>query len=375
MKTPLYKSIIFHLSAILIGALFIFSGFVKAIDPLGTVYKIQDYLEVMHLSALNPLAYIASFALFTAEFVAGAAMLFHINLFSGLIISTALMTAMTPLTLWIALFDPVSDCGCFGDALVISNWVTFWKNIVICALLALMWLWRKQCRFNWLTKMPSWIISSTLIVAIIGYGIHSVNNLPDIDFRPYKIGTNIIDAMQLPEGAQPDVYETSFVYSRNGEERTFTLHDAPYNDSTWTFVAQNTRLITKGDEPPIHDFSITSPEGDDLTYEVLESGRRYYIVVMYDLEKTKEKWLDNVESLYRQSLKENAGFIALTASSSLIDDFKAKHNIEYTFALTDPIQLKTMVRANPGIIVLDGPVIVDKFNPNWHNEDKCRTSK
>lgn len=363
-KSP-WKPLVFHTAALLIGALFVYSGFVKAIDPLGTVYKIQDYLEVMHLSFLNPLAIIASFALFTLEFVAGMLLILHINLHVGLWISTILMAAMTPLTLWIAIADPVSDCGCFGDALVISNWATFWKNIVIDALLLCLWLFRKECCRSWLTKLPSWITTATIALIIVGFGIHAINNLPIIDFRPYKIGTDIITAMQLPEGAKPDIYETSFVYSRNGEEHTFTLQNAPYNDSTWTFVSQNTRLIEKGDEPPIHDFSIATPQGDDITYDILESGGRYYIAVMYDLTKTNIRSLANVDSLYRQAKAEGAGFIALTASSSLIDSFKADHNIPYNFALTDPIQLKTMVRANPGIVVLDGSVVIDKFNPNW----------
>lgn len=370
MKAPLYKSIPFHTAAVVVGLVFIFSGFVKAIDPLGTVYKIQDYLEVMHLSALNPLAIVASFALFTAEFVAGAMLLLHINLFVGLSIATLLMVAMTPLTLWIAIADPVTDCGCFGDALVISNWATFWKNIVIDVLIAIMWIWRRDCHRHWLTKFPTWATTTTITIVIIGFGIHAINNLPIIDFRPYKIGTNIIEGMQLPEGAQPDVYETTFVYSRDGKEQKFSLQDAPYNDSTWTFVAQNTRLITKGDEPPIHDFSITTPEGDDLTYEILESPHRYYIVVMYDLTKTNTKSLANIDSLYNQAQAEGAGFIALTASSSLIDDFKTKHNIHYPFALTDPIQLKTMVRANPGVMILDNAEVVDKFNPNWRHYRK-----
>lgn len=362
---PLWKSVLFHISALLVGALFIYSGFVKAIDPLGTVYKIQDYLEVMHLEIFNPLAIAASFGLFTLEFVAGTLLLIRINLPAGLWIATILMTAMTPLTLWIAVADPVSDCGCFGDALIISNWATFWKNIVIDMLLILMWLWRKQCYRQWLTKLPSWITTATIAVIIIGFGIHAINNLPVIDFRPYKTGTDIIGAMQLPEGAKPDIYETTFIYSRDGEERPFSLQDAPYNDSAWTFVSQNTRLVEKGDEPPIHDFSIATPEGDDITYDILGSDGRYYIAVMYDLAKTNLKSLANVDSLYRQALEEGAGFIALTASADMIDEFRERHNIRYDFALTDPIQLKTMVRANPGIVVLEGSVIADKFNPNW----------
>lgn len=368
-KQPLYKSVIFHTAAVLVGAVFIYSGFVKAIDPLGTVYKIQDYLEVMHLSALNDIAIVASFGLFTVEFVTGIMLVFGINIRIGIWLATLMMAAMTPLTLWIAVSDPVSDCGCFGDALVISNWATFWKNIVIDVLILFMWLFRNDSR-KWLSMFKSWSITIVSTLAIICFGIYAIDHLPIIDFRPYKIGTDILKAMELPEGAQPDVYETTFIYSKDGEQHRFSLQNAPYNDSTWVFVEQITELVRKGDEPAIHDFSIITPDGDNITYDILYSGRKTYIVAMYDLTKTETETLDYIESLYEQSKAEDAGFIALTASSSLIDDFKATHNITYPFALTDPIQLKTMVRANPGVVVLNGAVIIDKFNPNKRHTEQ-----
>ena len=170
--------------------------------------------------------------------------------------------------------------------------------------------------------------------------------------------------MELPEGAQRDQYRTTFVYSHNGIEQEFELQDAPYNDSTWTFVEQRTELIAKGEEPPIHDFSIITPEGDDLTYDILYSEERTYLCVMYDLHKAKVKYIDNIQQIYEKSQAEGAEFLVLTASSDIIDEFKQKHNLPYQFALTDPIQLKTMVRANPGIVILEGAKVIDKFNAN-----------
>lgn len=360
-KYAVLKSVIFHFAAVLVGVVFVYSGFVKAVDPLGTVYKIQDYLEVMHLSALNCLAIVASFALFTIEFVSGLMLLFGINVRIGLWLVSLMMACMTPLTLWIALADPVSDCGCFGDALVISNWATFWKNIVIDTLIVLMWIFRRNS-CHWLAYFREWGVTIVSVLAVICFGLYTLDNLPIIDFRPYKIGTDILKAMELPEGARPDLYETTFVYSKNGERRTFSLQDAPYSDSTWVFEEQITKLIRKGDEPAIHDFSIVTPEGDDITYDILYSDGRTYLVAMYDLTKTDEAALGNIQHLYERAQQEGAEFVALTASSSLIDEFKAAHGITYQFALTDPIQLKTMVRANPGVVVLEGSVVVDKFN-------------
>ena len=181
----------------LVGATFVFSGFVKAIDPLGTTYKIQDYLEVMHLSWFSELALVASFALITAEFLAGMLLITNVNFKLGLWLSSLLMIAMTPLTLWIAIKNPVTDCGCFGDAIILSNWATFWKNIVLDALIIGLWLLQKRLYNPWLTSFPSWVLTITFSLITIGVGIHSLNNLPFIDFRPYKIGNNILEFITL----------------------------------------------------------------------------------------------------------------------------------------------------------------------------------
>lgn len=364
-QCPTILKILSLVSRLLVGSTFIFSGFVKAIDPLGTTYKIQDYLEVMGLSFFSELALVAAFALITAEFLAGALLIVNVNLKLGLWLSTLLMVAMTPLTLWIAIENPVTDCGCFGDAIVISNWATFWKNIVLDVLILVIWMLHKKCCRVWLMPIPSCVATALCALIPITIGIHSLCNLPIIDFRPYKIGNDILEGMELPEGAVRDQYRTTFIYSRDGVEQEFELQDAPYNDSTWTFVEQRSELIVKGEEPPIHDFSIITLEGDDLTYDILYREGRTYLVVMYDLHKAKTKYLDNVRQLYDKAQTEGAEFLVLTASSDMIDGFRQEHNLPYQFALTDPIQLKTMVRANPGVVILEGAKVVDKFNPNW----------
>jgi uncharacterized membrane protein YphA (DoxX/SURF4 family) len=352
-------------SRLLIGIVFIFSGFVKAVDPMGGAIKIGEYLTSFGLDKLEPLSVLLSFNLSAIEFVLGICMLLGVYRRYTAIWVLLFMSFMTPLTLYLALFDPVSDCGCFGDAIILSNWATFWKNIVLDALIIGLWLLQKRLYNSWLTSFPSWVLTITFSLITIGVGIHSLNNLPFIDFRPYKIGNDILEGMELPEGAQRDQYRTTFIYSRDGVEQEFELQDAPYNDSTWTFVEQRTELIAKGEEPPIHDFSIITTEGDDLTYDILYREGKTYLVVMYDLHKTKTKYLDNVRRVYDKAQAEGAEFLVLTASSDMIDEFKQEHNLPYQFALTDPIQLKTMVRSNPGVVILEGAKVIDKFNPNW----------
>ncbi len=354
------KKTIFWISRILFGATFIFSGFVKLIDPLGTVYKVQDYLMAMNLEMLSPLAYIIAWGLFSAEFLCGFLIFFGIRLREATYLGILFMLAMTPLTLWIAIADPVTDCGCFGDALVISNWETFWKNIVLSALIAYMCIFRSLHK-PWLKTKTAWTIAALSFVIPCSYATFSLNYLPVIDFRPYNIGADIEQNMQMPEGAVPDRYETIFIYEKEGNEEQFSFANLP--DSTWTFVDQQSTLVKKGYTPPIHDFSIVTLEGDDLTYDILDDTAKTYLCIMYDLNLTRTGLIDKVKQTYIQAREEGSRFIALTASDDAkIYDFIEEYNISYPFALTDPIQLKTMIRANPGIVVIQNGVIIDKWN-------------
>ena len=360
-RVPVWQSAVFYICCLLFGVTFIFSGFVKAIDPLGTVYKIEDYLVAMHLDALNPLSGVAAFALFSLEFLTGMLILLNIRFREGLILGTAFMAVMTPLTLWIAVANPVTDCGCFGDALVISNTATFWKNVVLCLMVAAMWVFRRAHR-RWVSTLPSWLLLVAFLLIPVSVGCYSLHSLPFKDFRPYHIGASIEEGMEMPEGAEPDQYETTFVYMKDGETREFTLADAPYNDSTWTFVEQHTELIKKGYTPPIHDFSIITMEGDDVTYDVLDNPGRTYLAVMYDLTKTDRTKAADLESLYLLAQSQGAGFYALTASVDLIEGYVMETGVTFPFAMTDPIQLKTMVRDNPGVLVIENGIIIDKWN-------------
>lgn len=354
--------VIFRVVCIIVGLIFVFSGLVKAIDPLGTVYKIEDYLFAMHLDFFTPLAFVASFALIIAEFLAGSLLVLNVRFKLGLWLTTLFMVAMTPLTLWIALYNPVSDCGCFGDAITISNWATFWKNIVISALLVYLWICRAVCR-EWLVKKVEWCVAAVMALIPFVIGVMAIRNLPMIDFRPYKIGANIYEQMQLPEGAVPDQYDVTFVYAKDGVNEEFSLQDAPIGDSTWVFVEQRTELIKLGDEPAIHDFFIITPDGDDFTDLILLDEGRTYFFVMYDLSKTNEKMMVKLNEIHKKAEAEGARVIALTSSDSMIEEFKLKHNLQFDFALTDPIQLKTMVRSNPGVVVMENGIVIDKYNP------------
>ncbi|MDD3479078.1 MAG: DoxX family protein [Paludibacteraceae bacterium] len=349
---------------ILFGLTFMFSGFVKAIDPLGFSYKQQDYLEVWDLAQLGNLALLAAIMISAIEFMIGINILLGIRLRETAWGGFIFMIIMTPLTLWIALNNPVSDCGCFGDALVISNWATFWKNVVLLALIVTIIFTNRTYR-EYLSPLPSWLLAVSFGFIPVAFSCYCLHYLPIIDFRPYKIGANITEGMLIPEGAESDQYETTFIYEKDGVEKEFTLENYPWQDTTWHFVDQTSVLIKKGFTPAIHDFSITTETGDDITDIVLEDEGITYFIVMYDLAKTDTKNLAAINQLYEEQTALGAKFYALTASyQGDIDAFKAAHHTPYQYCTTDPITLKTMVRANPGIMVLKKGTILDKYNSN-----------
>ena len=358
-------SIFASISRTLLGLVFIFSGAVKAIDPFGTVYKIEDYLKAFggFFTDLLPLADVAAAILILLEVVLGVCMVLNVRTQWTSWLALAFYAVMTPLTLYIALNNPVSDCGCFGDAIILTNWQTFWKNVVLITLAFLLVLLRKSVNPLWRGYMEVIIafIAASITFAFMEY---TYRHLPMVDFRPYKIGNHLPTLMEYPEDAEPDQYEFSFVYEKDGVEETFTLENYPKGDSTWTFVRQESKLIKKGYEPPIHDFEIINAEGEDLTWDILESEDPVTLVVMYDLAKADKKQMDKIEALYANCQLSNVNCYILTGSGTdEIIAFSMEHpTLSDCICTCDPVTLKTIVRANPGAFVLQNGTVIDKYN-------------
>ena len=358
-------SIFASISRTLLGLVFIFSGAVKAIDPFGTVYKIEDYLKAFggFFTELLPLADVAAVVLILLEVVLGVCMVLNVRTQWTSWLALAFYAVMTPLTLYIALNNPVSDCGCFGDAIILTNWQTFWKNVVLITLAILLVLLRKSVNPLWRGYMEVIIafIAASITFAFMEY---TYRHLPMVDFRPYKIGNHLPTLMEYPEDAEPDQYEFSFVYEKDGVEETFTLENYPKGDSTWTFVRQESKLIKKGYEPPIHDFEIINADYEDLTWDILESEEPVTLVVMYDLKKADKKQMAKVEALYENCMMNLEQCYILTGSGTdEIISFSLEHpTLSDCICTCDPVTLKTIVRANPGAIVLQNGTVIDKYN-------------
>jgi len=350
---------------ILLGLVFLFSGFVKAIDPLGSTYKFDDYFVAFggFFHVFTAISFPLAILLSTIELVIGLSLLFKLYIRITNLMALLFMLVMTPLTLYIAIKENlVSDCGCFGDALVISNWATFYKNLVLISMVIFLLFYQKQIH-SFFTKISQRVLFSFFILIGVGLSVYSYRHLPLIDFRPYKVGVNIPKAMEIPEGAKLDEYQTTFFYQKDGIQKEFTLENYPKGDSTWKFVDQKTVLISKGFKAPIHDFTILDPNYEDITGDVLENNGKTYLLIMYDLNESSEKGAIKAEKIYQESLLNGTKFMVLTASSDDdIENFKTKTKVTYPFCKTDPITLKTIVRANPGLVLIEAGTIIGKWN-------------
>jgi uncharacterized membrane protein YphA (DoxX/SURF4 family) len=357
------KGICLLVARLLFGATFLFSGFVKAVDPLGTAYKVTDYFEAFGVPTFDVLSIALAFLLITIEFCIGFAQFFNVKLKESSYVAALFMLVMTPLTLYLALENPVSDCGCFGDAIVLTNWETFYKNVVLCLLLLVVFITQRVNR-PWLSEWGSWLFLAIAMLFSLGICTYGYTHLPFIDFRPYKVGNNITEGMQIPDDAPLDEYKTTFVYAKDGVEKEFSLENYPAEDSTWTFVRQNSVLIKQGYVPPIHDFSIVTDQGD-ITDIVLETPGHTFLVVSHKLEKANLNAVPQVVQIISWAKNKGIPCYWLTSSyQEQVDDFKQKYNISIPFGATDDITLKTIVRANPGLVLLNQGTVVAKWHCN-----------
>ena len=359
------KRIIVNIARLLLAVVFIFSGFVKAVDPLGTQYKIHDYLEAMHLPALLPdvVTLGLSVALAALEFSLGLFMLFAIRRRLTSRLTLFMLLVMTPLTLWLAVSNAVADCGCFGDAVVLTNWQTFWKNVLLLAAAIVVARWPQEM-FRFVSKSNQWIVINYTVLFILAVSAVSLYDLPQFDFRPYHVGASIPEGMEIPEGAEHPQFETTFILEKDGLQREFTLEDYP--DSTWTFIDSHTVQLTKGYVPPIHDFSMTLVDGgDDITDMVLEDTAYTFLLVAPQLENADDAYLDRINQLYEYCQEHDYPFYGLTASGeAAINRWCDMTGAEYPFCHTDETTLKTIIRSNPGLLLLKQGTVIRKWSHN-----------
>ena len=348
-----------------LAATFIFSGYVKAIDPLGTLYKLKDYATAMSLNGLLPdwVLVGVAIALGALEFALGVFMLFAVRRHVVSRITLAFMTAMTVLTLWIFVADPVKDCGCFGDALKLTNGETLLKNIVLIACAALV-AWRPADMARFISRSNQWIVRYYTVAYIVITSVYCLYTLPIFDFRPYHVGMNIKQGMEIPEGAEQPEFESTFLLRKNGETREFTLDNYP--DSTWEYVDTRTVQTKKGYESPIHDFALTSCDtGEDITEQVLTKKGYTFLLVSPRLAVADDSNFGDIDQIYEYAEENGADFYCVTASANdEIERWRDLTGAEYHFCNADETTLKTMIRSNPGLMLLKDGTIIGKWSHN-----------
>ncbi|WP_333626576.1 BT_3928 family protein [Sphingobacterium siyangense] len=356
------------------GLLFIFSGFIKANDPTGFGYKLQEYFEVFHLTAFNEYATAIAVVICGFEILLGALLLLGVyanTVAWGLLL---LILFFTFLTFYSAFFEVVTSCGCFGDAIPLTPWQSFSKDLVLLALILIIFFNRKQLRS--IIKGSGNQFVATVITAIIslGIGIYTVNYLPFIDFLPYKVGNNLPSLMVLPEGKQGDLFEQIYTMKNKKTGETKKVNDKVYmadklwEDESWEIIGEpESKLVKKGYDIPIPDLLITDADGADYTQEIIANPYYNLVIVAKDLSSTNIDAIQKINQAAIQLTKDYNGLrvVLLTASASkdaqyLSDKMQLIAEIFYA----DLIPLKSMVRANPGILLLKGGNVVGKWHYN-----------
>ena len=358
------KAVALYVARTVVGLTFILSGFVKAIDPLGTQYKIQDYLAAIppSLSLPDMLTLLMSVSLSMVEFTLGAFMLTAISRRVTARLTLLFMVVMTAVTVWIYIADPVKDCGCFGDVLILTNLETLLKNIVLLALAALV-AWRPTHIGRLMSRSNQMLLGQMLMLTPVALSFWCLYDLPLIDFRPYHIGADIKAGMEIPEGAEQPVFDTTFIMEKDGERREFTLDNYP--DSTWTFVDSKTVTVKEGYVPPIHDFSITAADGEDITDMVLGREGYTFLLISPDLDKADDQNFGDIDQIYEFCQDNSIPFYCLTASTEKSQQhWQNITGAEYPFCMTDATTLKTMIRSNPGLMLLEKGVVRGKWSHN-----------
>lgn len=354
-----------NLCRIVLGLTFIFSGYVKAIDPLGTVYKINDYLAALNLAGVFPdqVILIVAIALSTFEFSLGIFMLFAIRRRLVSKLTLLFMIVMTVISLWLAIFNPVKDCGCFGDAIILTNKETLIKNIILSVCAVIVWL-KPMKMIRFINKPRQWLAINYTILFILISTIWSLWNLPQFDFRPYHIGANIKKGMEIPKGAKQPVFNTTFIMEKDGQRKEFDINNYP--DSTWKFIDSKTEVVDNGYVPPIHDFSIEDRKtGKDLTKEILANKGYTFLLISPFLEKADDSDFGDIDKIYEYAQNNGYAFYCLTASNDAgISKWQDITGAEYPFYITDEVTLKTIIRSNPGLLLIKNGTVIRKWSHN-----------
>jgi uncharacterized membrane protein YphA (DoxX/SURF4 family) len=355
---------------IFVGLLFIFSGLIKINDPLGFSYKLEEYFEVFHITFLNGLSVTIAVILCSLEIILGFALLIGVRSVQvawGLLL---LIIFFAFLTFYSAYFKVVQTCGCFGDAIPLTPWQSFSKDLFLLLLIVVLFINRKKIQPLFIPKTGDKFLVAAAVISV-GIGLYTYDFLPVIDFLPYKIGANIPDEMKTPPGAQPDEFELTYHLKnkKTGESKDMTntdyLKTNIWKDNNWQIIGQpESRLVKKGFSPKIIDLAIQDAQGTNYTKDLFANPFYNLMIIAYDLNKTDEEAINRLNAL-SVNLINNYNIRTILVTSNSAHDaqaFSKQHHLAMEIFYADEVPLKTIVRANPGILLLKNGTVINK----WH---------
>ncbi|TWV99504.1 BT_3928 family protein [Chitinophaga pinensis] len=358
--------LLLNLLRIIVGVLFIFSGLVKANDPLGLSYKMEEFFEVLHMTFLSPYSLAYSIIMNTAEIALGAALLLGFRMRIVSILLLIMITFFTFLTGYALYSGEIKECGCFGDCIKLTASQTFWKDVVLLVMILILFLYNKRIK-PLFGKQLNFILLIVSIVFAGGIQWYTLEHLPIVDCLGYKVGNNIPEKMKLPPGARPAEYETVLIYEKDGQQKEFTAENYPWSDSTWVFVDRRDKLVREAEgEAPVKDFILTDADGVNQTQAILAEPTPVYLFLVKNVKEAGKGWDAKMKALQEQFKAGKVYIYGVTASSKEdISAFTAAHGLQFPFVQMDGTAIKTAGRSNPCLILLEKGTIKGK----WHYND------
>jgi len=357
---PRFRGTVAVISRTFIGLVFIFSGFVKGVDPLGFMYRVEDYFYAYHTLWAVPLAIFLSVFLIAFEFTLGILMLLNVKVKAICWLVLLSMVGFTLITLYDAIYSPVPDCGCFGDAITLTNVETFWKNIVIDSLLLLVLFYRNKFTKTFPVRAEA-IIIVTVSVLFLGFEIYNYRHLPVIDFMEWKKGNKM-----FLENPQPLKYFLTYKNKETKEQKEYLSPDYPYNDSVWMSKWEFVSTRVEDPNPKMTNLMISDSIGSDITASFIRNPGYQFLLIVNDMTKANREAFKKINAIYPYTDSIGYSFIGITSGlKENIVKFKAEVKMPMEIYNSDDVILKTMVRSNPGLILLKNGVVLNK----WHYHD------
>jgi uncharacterized membrane protein YphA (DoxX/SURF4 family) len=349
-------------SRILVGLVLIFSGFVKGVDPLGTAYKITDYFEAYHMIWASPLSLYLSILLCAFEFVLGVLLVINVKMKQVAWLVLLLMSFFTAVTFYDALYSPVPDCGCFGDAIVLTNWETFYKNLVLMVFVLIVFLGRNKIK-AYFTTIKEFSIIGIVSLLFIWFSVYNYRNLPLINFRPWKVGNKM-----MSDNPQPSKFYLVYKNKQSGETKEYLSNELPWQDTVW--VANWEYVSTREDNPNkslLGAFAISDSAGTDMTEHFVRNPEFQFFIASYNIKEATKEAFEKLNPFIEKANSKRISIIILTGSSPQdIAEFKKLFpKMNYEIFTSDDIALKAMIRSNPGLVLLKNAVVLGQWH--WRN--------